>query len=248
MLEEAGELPLLKELPSIVLRGKCIHPNIASPYIYHSTKNGDLDPYVGTNQVLNLTGFHVRRNPKIWKQDLNLNAIDENLFINKWEDDPILMGLESSSSNLILRKYCKAFQTFHGNASNKALAAESIRYDQMKEKKKKKKRPLNLATKQSVGLCSSNSISQMSAFLHDNDNGNDNESNDDDLNGVCSAGITAMACSNHVPPPFLTKTYQLVDDPTTDHIVSWGEYHNQVHHDDNDDEAFHFFLHKLFLE
>ena len=26
-----------------------------------------------------------------------------------------------------------------------------------------------------------------------------------------------------VPAPFLTKTYQLVDDPHTDHIVSWGE-------------------------
>ncbi|KAI3414635.1 HSF_DOMAIN domain-containing protein [Psidium guajava] len=25
------------------------------------------------------------------------------------------------------------------------------------------------------------------------------------------------------PAPFLTKTYQLVDDPRTDHIVSWGE-------------------------
>ncbi|XP_004251349.4 heat stress transcription factor B-4b-like [Solanum lycopersicum] len=26
--------------------------------------------------------------------------------------------------------------------------------------------------------------------------------------------------------PFLTKTYQLVDDPSSDHIVSWGEYEN----------------------
>ncbi|GMJ07057.1 SCHIZORIZA, heat shock transcription factor B4 [Hibiscus trionum] len=26
-----------------------------------------------------------------------------------------------------------------------------------------------------------------------------------------------------VPAPFLTKTYQLVDDPRTDHIVCWGE-------------------------
>ena len=24
------------------------------------------------------------------------------------------------------------------------------------------------------------------------------------------------------PPPFLTKTYELVDDPSTDPIVSWG--------------------------
>ncbi|KAK1308225.1 Heat stress transcription factor B-4 [Acorus calamus] len=28
-----------------------------------------------------------------------------------------------------------------------------------------------------------------------------------------------------VPAPFLTKTYQLVDDPSTDHIVSWGDDH-----------------------
>lgn len=26
-----------------------------------------------------------------------------------------------------------------------------------------------------------------------------------------------------VPAPFLTKTYQLVDDAATDHIVSWGD-------------------------
>ncbi|EXB37178.1 Heat stress transcription factor B-4 [Morus notabilis] len=28
-----------------------------------------------------------------------------------------------------------------------------------------------------------------------------------------------------VPAPFLTKTYQLVDDPLTDHVVSWGDDH-----------------------
>ena len=61
---------------------------------------------------------------------------------------------------------------------------------------------------------------------NDNGNGNGNDNDNDDDNVVFSA----MASSNHVPPPFLTKTYQLVDDPMTDHIVSWGEY-NQVHHD-----------------
>ncbi|KAL0919199.1 hypothetical protein M5K25_011282 [Dendrobium thyrsiflorum] len=29
-----------------------------------------------------------------------------------------------------------------------------------------------------------------------------------------------------IPAPFLTKTYHLVDDPCTDHIVSWGEDNN----------------------
>ncbi|KAL2894650.1 Heat stress transcription factor B-4 [Bienertia sinuspersici] len=29
-----------------------------------------------------------------------------------------------------------------------------------------------------------------------------------------------------VPAPFLTKTYHLVDEPSTDHIVSWGEDHS----------------------
>ncbi|XP_039131992.1 heat stress transcription factor B-4b-like [Dioscorea cayenensis subsp. rotundata] len=36
--------------------------------------------------------------------------------------------------------------------------------------------------------------------------------------------VTSMDSSNKsVPAPFLTKTYQLVDDPSTNHIVSWGE-------------------------
>ncbi|KAM0011520.1 putative transcription factor HSF-type-DNA-binding family [Helianthus debilis subsp. tardiflorus] len=40
----------------------------------------------------------------------------------------------------------------------------------------------------------------------------------------CDGGILLSLDSHKaVPAPFLTKAYQLVDDPTTDHIVSWGE-------------------------
>ncbi|XP_050363668.1 heat stress transcription factor B-4 [Argentina anserina] len=40
----------------------------------------------------------------------------------------------------------------------------------------------------------------------------------------CGEGILLSLDSHKsVPAPFLTKTYQLVDDPATDHIVSWGE-------------------------
>ncbi|TYI64990.1 hypothetical protein E1A91_D09G126600v1 [Gossypium mustelinum] len=35
--------------------------------------------------------------------------------------------------------------------------------------------------------------------------------------------VFSVEPQNPVPAPFLTKTYQLVDDPLTDHIVSWGE-------------------------
>ncbi|XP_022754078.1 heat stress transcription factor B-4-like [Durio zibethinus] len=36
--------------------------------------------------------------------------------------------------------------------------------------------------------------------------------------------VFSVESQKAVPAPFLTKTYQLVDDPLTDHIVSWGEY------------------------
>ncbi|GAB4852185.1 hypothetical protein Ancab_016376 [Ancistrocladus abbreviatus] len=39
----------------------------------------------------------------------------------------------------------------------------------------------------------------------------------------CEGIILSLDSHKSVPAPFLTKTYQLVDDPTTDHIVSWGE-------------------------
>ncbi|KAL3634216.1 hypothetical protein CASFOL_021270 [Castilleja foliolosa] len=39
----------------------------------------------------------------------------------------------------------------------------------------------------------------------------------------CESILLSLESHKTVPAPFLTKTYQLVDDPTTDHIVSWGE-------------------------
>ncbi|XP_028806957.1 heat stress transcription factor B-4-like [Neltuma alba] len=39
----------------------------------------------------------------------------------------------------------------------------------------------------------------------------------------CESILLSLDSHKSVPAPFLTKTYQLVDDPTTDHIVSWGE-------------------------
>ncbi|RAL40546.1 hypothetical protein DM860_006616 [Cuscuta australis] len=41
--------------------------------------------------------------------------------------------------------------------------------------------------------------------------------------GMFMSHKTSSSSSSSVPAPFLTKTYQLVDDPTTDHIVSWGK-------------------------
>ncbi|KZV54573.1 heat stress transcription factor B-4 [Dorcoceras hygrometricum] len=39
----------------------------------------------------------------------------------------------------------------------------------------------------------------------------------------CEGILLPLDSHKSVPAPFLTKTYQLVDDPNTDHIVSWGE-------------------------
>ncbi|KAJ6302803.1 hypothetical protein OIU77_016823 [Salix suchowensis] len=39
----------------------------------------------------------------------------------------------------------------------------------------------------------------------------------------CEEMVFTVESQNAVPAPFLSKTYQLVDDPLTDHIVSWGD-------------------------
>ncbi|KAL4611451.1 hypothetical protein ACB092_08G124200 [Castanea dentata] len=39
----------------------------------------------------------------------------------------------------------------------------------------------------------------------------------------CEEMVFSVESQKTVPAPFLTKTYQLVDDHRTDHIVSWGE-------------------------
>ncbi|THU47302.1 hypothetical protein C4D60_Mb09t14070 [Musa balbisiana] len=41
--------------------------------------------------------------------------------------------------------------------------------------------------------------------------------------GTADGGGGVVEGNRPVPAPFLTKTYQLVDDPATDHVVSWGD-------------------------
>ncbi|CAA0840675.1 Heat stress transcription factor B-4 [Striga hermonthica] len=43
------------------------------------------------------------------------------------------------------------------------------------------------------------------------------------MENTCDGILLSLDSQKSVPAPFLTKTYQLVDDPSTDHIVSWGD-------------------------
>ncbi|XP_026452453.1 heat stress transcription factor B-4-like [Papaver somniferum] len=40
---------------------------------------------------------------------------------------------------------------------------------------------------------------------------------------LCLDSSTTSLSQKSVPAPFLTKTYELVDDPSTDHVISWAE-------------------------
>lgn len=59
------------------------------------------------------------------------------------------------------------------------------------------------------------------ALMLDSNNNNNMMNN----SSSCEGGsiLLALDSNKSVPAPFLTKTYQLVDDPNTDHVVSWGE-------------------------
>ncbi|CAL9086101.1 unnamed protein product [Musa textilis] len=41
-----------------------------------------------------------------------------------------------------------------------------------------------------------------------------------------TASVPNPGLNGNVPPPFLSKTYDMVDDPATDAIVSWGPENN----------------------
>ena len=44
--------------------------------------------------------------------------------------------------------------------------------------------------------------------------------------GSSSAPAPAPLLNSNAPPPFLSKTYDMVDDPATDPIVSWSPTNN----------------------
>ncbi|CAI0471061.1 unnamed protein product [Linum tenue] len=43
---------------------------------------------------------------------------------------------------------------------------------------------------------------------------------------VAKAPVAPMAAQSNAPPPFLSKTYDMVDDPATDSVVSWSSTNN----------------------
>jgi heat shock transcription factor len=44
--------------------------------------------------------------------------------------------------------------------------------------------------------------------------------------GGAQAAPAPMASQSNAPPPFLSKTYDMVDDPATDAVVSWSSTNN----------------------
>ncbi|KAL2556536.1 Heat stress transcription factor A-1b [Forsythia ovata] len=44
--------------------------------------------------------------------------------------------------------------------------------------------------------------------------------------GGGGASVGSISSASSTPPPFLSKTYDMVDDPTTDSVVSWGKSNN----------------------
>ncbi|XP_074321226.1 heat stress transcription factor B-4d-like [Silene latifolia] len=74
-------------------------------------------------------------------------------------------------------------------------------------------------------LLNNNIITNNNNINNNNNNINNNRVNEQLGQEVVEQEMvfSVMESQKSVPAPFLTKTYQLVDDRRTDHIVSWGE-------------------------
>lgn len=44
--------------------------------------------------------------------------------------------------------------------------------------------------------------------------------------GVCFSRMEGSQSGSNGPAPFLTKTYEMVDDPSTNSVVSWSQNNN----------------------
>uniref|UniRef100_A0A7N0SXM7 HSF-type DNA-binding domain-containing protein n=1 Tax=Kalanchoe fedtschenkoi TaxID=63787 RepID=A0A7N0SXM7_KALFE len=62
----------------------------------------------------------------------------------------------------------------------------------------------------------------MALIMEPNSNSGSCYNYDDNMNNI----LLSLDSHKSVPAPFLTKTYHLVDDPSTDHVVSWGDDHS----------------------